>query len=187
MLTPILDPFDGPPQPHGRETDQKILGIELAAAADPSAGVALLQAHRGGAAAEHAGQGVPIAMRHLGRTVELQYVARVVVTSKRAARLDRHRAVPADGQVEFHDGMRRGEGNVDLAKPARKTNAPVDLAAGEFLGGASSATTGASSSASIVTTSAASSARYASVANTTATGSPTYRSCCCASDCWRQD
>src|SRR5882724_4180359 len=115
MLTPVLDPFDWPSQPHGRQTDQKILGIELAADAEPAAGVALLQRHRSGAAAEHARQGVAIAMRHLGRTIELQYVARGVVTSKRAARLDRHSTVPADCQVERHDSVRRGEGHVDLA------------------------------------------------------------------------
>src|SRR6266481_3819386 len=106
MLTPVLDPFDWPSQPHGRQTDEKILGIELAADAEPAAGIALLQYHRGGAAAEHARQGVAIAVRHLGRTVELQHVARVVVTSNRAAGLDRHRAVPADGQIECYDGVR---------------------------------------------------------------------------------
>src|ERR1700730_14812035 len=85
-------------------------GIELAADAEPAAGIALLQYHRGGTAAEHARQGVAIAMWHLGRTVELQHVARRVVTSKRSAGLDRHRAVPADCQVQPHDSVRRGEG-----------------------------------------------------------------------------
>src|SRR5213079_1172489 len=96
-------------QPQGCETDQEIRGIELSADAEPAAGMTLLQNHGGGAAAEHARQGVAIAMRHFGRTVELQHVARGVVTSKRAARFDRHPAVPADGQVERYDGMRRGE------------------------------------------------------------------------------
>src|SRR6266852_5325655 len=89
MLMPVLYPFDRPSQPQGRETSQKILGIELAADAEPAARITLLQHHRGGAAAEHARQGVPIAMWHLGRTVEFQHVARGVVTSKRAAGLDR--------------------------------------------------------------------------------------------------
>ena len=71
--------------------------------------------HRGGAAAEHARQRVAVAVRHLGRAVQLQHVARGVVAGQRAARLQRHAAVPADRQVERDDRVGRGERRVDVA------------------------------------------------------------------------
>src|SRR6267143_1977601 len=46
MLTPVLYPFDRSSEPHGRETDEKILGIEFAADSKPAAGIALLQYYR---------------------------------------------------------------------------------------------------------------------------------------------
>ncbi len=115
MLAPILDPFDRAAQPQRGEAHQKILGVKLAADAETAAGIALLQHDRGGGAAEHAGQCVAVAMRHLGRAIELEHVARGVEAGEGAARLQRRAAVPADRQVERDDGMGRGEGRVDLA------------------------------------------------------------------------
>ena len=115
MLAPVLDPFDRAAQPQRGETHQEILGVKLAADAEAAAGVALLQHHRGGSAAEHPGQRVAVAMRHLGRAIQLQHVARGVEAGQRAARLQRRAAVPADRQVERDDGMSRGESGIDLA------------------------------------------------------------------------
>ncbi len=98
-----------------READEEILGVKLAADAEPAAGAAFLQHHRGGAAAEHARERVAVAVRHLGGAVKLDHIAHGVVMRERAARLQRHAAVTADLEVERDHGMGRGEGGIDLA------------------------------------------------------------------------
>ncbi len=115
VLATVLDPFDRAAEAQRGEADEEILGIELAADAEPAAGVTLLQHHRGGAAAEHARERVAIAVRHLGRAIQFQHIARGVVAGERAARLDRHGAVPADRQIERDDRMRSGKSGVDIA------------------------------------------------------------------------
>ena len=54
-------------------------------------------------------------MRHLGRAVKLEHIARGVEAGEGAARLQRRAAVPADRQVERDDRMRCGEGGINLA------------------------------------------------------------------------
>ncbi len=115
VLTPVLDPFDRPREPHCREADEKILRVELAADAEPATGIAFLQHDPGRAASEHAHQAVTVAMRHLGRAVELQHIARGIVPRQGAARFQRHAAVPADVEVERNNGMGRCKRGIDIA------------------------------------------------------------------------
>ena len=115
VLAPVLDPFDRPLEPHCRQADEKVFRVELAADAEPAAGIAFLQYNTGRTAAEHARQAIAVAVRHLGRAIELQHIARAVVTRQGAARFQRHAAVPADFEVERDNGIGRGKRGIDLA------------------------------------------------------------------------
>jgi hypothetical protein len=42
MLAPVLDPLDRPPQSERGDTNEKVFGVELAADAEPAAGIAFL-------------------------------------------------------------------------------------------------------------------------------------------------
>ena len=160
VLAPVLDPFDRPAEAHRGEADQHILGVELAADAEAAADIALLQHAPRRAAAEHAGERVAVAVRHLGGAVQLQHVARGVVARQRAARLQRHAAVAADRQVELDDRVRRGERGVDVAVFGAQHERLGRLPGRELPGGAAASSSGGSSSTSTATSSAASSARY---------------------------
>src|SRR5207247_4093201 len=72
MLAAVLDPFHRPPESQCRRTDEHILGIELTAHPEAAADVALVELHRSGRAAEHAGDLVAVPVRHLGGAVKLQ-------------------------------------------------------------------------------------------------------------------
>jgi hypothetical protein len=114
MLAPVLDPFDRPAEPQRRECHEKIFGVKLAADAEAAAGVALFQHHGGRVAAEHARQGVSVAVRHLGGAVEFEHVAGGVEAGERAARLERDGAVPADLEIDLDDRIGGGEGGLDI-------------------------------------------------------------------------
>ena len=75
----------------------------------------LVALHRRRRPAEHARQQFLVAMRHLGGAVQLQHVARGVVAAERAARLQRHAGMPADGELELDDVRRGLEHRFDVA------------------------------------------------------------------------
>ena len=106
MLAAVLDPLDRPAQAARGEADQHVLGIQLAANAEPAADVPLEQLQRAGRQAEHRGDRIAVVVRHLGGAVHLQTIAAGVVASDRAARLERHAAVPADRELELDDRVR---------------------------------------------------------------------------------
>ncbi len=114
MLAPVLDPFDRPAEPHRREADEKILRVELAADAEAAAGIAFLEHDGSGAAAEHAGERIAVAVRHLRGAVQFDDVARRIMARQGAARFERHAAMPADRQVEPDNRVRCGECGIDL-------------------------------------------------------------------------
>ncbi len=101
MLAPVLDPFHRPAEPQRGETNQHVLGIKLAANTEPSAHVAFEEMHARRAAAEHAGDVVAVPVRNFGGAVELQHVARGVVMSDRAARLQRNAGMAPDREVQL--------------------------------------------------------------------------------------
>src|SRR5438034_1052785 len=78
---------------------QHVLGIKLAANAEAAADMALDQMHARAGAAKHAGDVVPIPVRHLGGAVKLKHVTSGVVAGDRAARLERNTGMPPDGEV----------------------------------------------------------------------------------------
>ena len=98
-------------------------------------------------------------MRHLGGAVQFENVARGVVAADRAARLQRHAGVAADGELELDDDAAPRERRVDVAV-ALADDVGFGVAAGrEFAGRRRGVEQhGGSSSISTVTRSAASSA-----------------------------
>src|ERR1700733_8005241 len=72
MFTAVLDPFHRAPQPHGGGENQNFFRIDLAADAKAAADMAFEAMHGRGAAAEHARNGFPIAMRHFGSAVQFE-------------------------------------------------------------------------------------------------------------------
>ena len=76
MLAPVLDPFHRAPEAQRRDADQHVLGIELAAHAEAAADMAFVEMHRRRRAAEHARDRIAVAVRHLGRAMQFEHVAR---------------------------------------------------------------------------------------------------------------
>ena len=114
MLAPVFDPLHRPSQPQRGEADENVLGVEFAAYAEAAADVAFVQMHRRGRAAEHARQRVAVPMRHLGGAVQFEDAARFARYG--AARLHRHAAMTADGEIEFDDRVRGCQRRFDIAE-----------------------------------------------------------------------
>ena len=114
MLAPVLDPFDRAAEPHCGETDEEILRVELAPDAEAAAGIAFLEHHPGRTAAEHAGERVAVAVRHLRGAVQLDNVTRRIMPRQGAARLERHAAMPTDREIEADDRLRPSECGIDF-------------------------------------------------------------------------
>ena len=85
VLAAVLDPFHRALEPHRRDADQHVLGIDLAADAETAADMRLEALHRRRRAVEHARDQLLVPVRHLGGAVQLQHVARGVVAADRAA------------------------------------------------------------------------------------------------------
>ncbi len=115
VLATVLDPFHRSIEFLGGDADEKILWIHLAANAEAAADMGFVHMHRTRRNLQHAGQQFLIAVRHLGGAVQLQNTPRGVVVTDRAARLQRHAGMPADGEFKL-DHMRRGaEHGIDVA------------------------------------------------------------------------
>src|SRR5205085_2197050 len=82
VLAPVLDPFDRPLEPHCRQADEKVLRVELAADAEPSAGIAFLQHNTGRAAASSTGESssASIATRSAASSARYASVANTAAT-----------------------------------------------------------------------------------------------------------
>ena len=115
VLAPVLDPLDRPSEPGRGDADQHVLGVELAPHAEAAADMALEELQLVAPEPEHCGDRIAVVMRHLGRAVELDPRALVVVERERAAGLDRHPAMPADGEFALQDVVGIGEGGVEIA------------------------------------------------------------------------
>ena len=115
MLAPVLDPFHRPAEPHGRDADQHVLRIKLAADAEAAAHVGFVHVDRRGRKPEHAREQLAIAVRHLGGAVQFEDGARGVVAADCAARLQRHAGMAADRQFELDHHGRGAQHRVDVA------------------------------------------------------------------------
>ena len=134
MLAAVLDPFHRAREPHRRDADQHVLGIDLAANAEAAADMGFVHMDRRRAAPEHVGEQVAVAMRHLGGAMQFEDVARGVVAADGAARLQRHAAVPADGKIELDHRLGAREHGVDVAI-ALADDGRLGVAAGRELAG----------------------------------------------------
>ena len=115
VLAPVLDPLDRPAEPGRGDADQHVLRVELAPHTEPAADMALEELQIVAPEAQHGGDGVAVVVRHLGGAVELDPPALAVVEPERAARLDRHPAVPADGELDFENVVRIRERGIQVA------------------------------------------------------------------------
>ena len=115
VLAPVLDPLHGPAEPGRGDADQHVFRVELAPHAEAAADMALEELQIVAPEAEHRGDGVAVVMRHLGGAVELDPPALAVVEPERAAGLDRHPAVPADGELDFENVVRIRERGIQVA------------------------------------------------------------------------
>ena len=96
----VLDPLDRACETPRGQQHQQVLGIELAANPEPAPDMALEQVDALRREPQHPHQGLLVAVRDLGRAVELQPVARGVVDPDRAARLHRDAGMPPGPEVE---------------------------------------------------------------------------------------
>ena len=64
---------------------------------------------------EHRRERLAVVMRHLGSAVQPKDAIGPFEHGDRAAGLERHAAVPADGQLQRYDRMRFGKGSVEIA------------------------------------------------------------------------
>ena len=115
VLAAVLDPFDRPPQAQCCRTHQDVLGIKLAADAEAAADVTFVELNGGCGPSEHAGNLVPVPMRHLGRAVEFEYIADRVVAGNRTAGFQRNAGMPADRQRRADNGVSGTECRSDVA------------------------------------------------------------------------
>src|SRR5712691_218811 len=90
VLAAGLDPLHGSAGEDGREGDEKILGIELAASAEASADIALDEMDLPFAEAEHRAEHGAVEVRDLGRSPHREVAAPGVEVGDESARLDRH-------------------------------------------------------------------------------------------------
>ena len=74
--------FTGRPKPQRGGADQDVLGIKLAADAEAAADMALVEMHPRRRQPEHAGDLIAIPVRHLGRAVQLEHLARAVIARR---------------------------------------------------------------------------------------------------------
>src|ERR1700730_15790003 len=79
MLAPILDPFHGAPEAQSTEGDEYVFRVKLAADAEAASDMPLFEMDGFRLAAKHAGEIVARAVRHLGRAVEFEHIARGIV------------------------------------------------------------------------------------------------------------
>ena len=174
MLAAILDPLDRPPHAQRRGAHQNVLRIKLAANAETAADMAFVEVNRRRGASKHAGNLVPVPMRHLGGAVKLEDVAGRIVSGDRAAGFERDAGMPPDRQRCGDDGVSGAKGRVDVAITLADDSRLGRPAGFELTGRLRRrAKLTGNSSTSSTTSSAASSARYGSSAKTAATGSPT--------------
>ena len=80
------------------------------------------------------GEEIAVAVRHLGGAVQFEDIARGVVAADGAARLQRHAAVAADGEIELDHGLGAREHGVDVAI-ALAHDGRLGVAAGRELAG----------------------------------------------------
>ncbi len=115
VLAPVLDPFHRPAKPHGRDADQYVLWVELAADAEAAADMGFVHVDRRRRQPEHAREQLAIAVRHLGGAVQLEDRARGVVAADGAAGLQRNAGMAADRQFKLHHHGCGADRGVDVA------------------------------------------------------------------------
>ena len=118
VLGAVLHPLDRPPQRAGQPGHQEVLGIELAAGAEPAARVHRVHVDQGLVHAEQPGQQVAVEHRHLGHAEDRQPAGDRVGLGEQGARLQRDRAVPPDPHLGLHHVGGPGErgGHVAVAQ-----------------------------------------------------------------------
>src|SRR5215831_13624903 len=96
VLAAIFQPLDRSSEAHRRDKNEYILRIDLSAHAEAAADMSFVKMKRGRAAAEHAGKRLPIFVRHLSGAMQLEYIARSVITTDSTARFEGDAGMTAD-------------------------------------------------------------------------------------------
>ena len=97
------------------ERDEHVFRVQLTADTERAADVALAKDDHVPRQAEHDGERVAVVVRHLGRALEDEHARGLVDARPGPAGLERHPGVATDGELQLDDGVRAGEGDVDLA------------------------------------------------------------------------
>ena len=130
ILAPVLDPLHRAADDLGRERNQKIFRIKLAARAETAADVVFEHAHRRLGELHHLRQRAPVVERHLADAGDRHALFRGVPIGDEAARLHRHRAVALHLEMLAADVRRIFERRIGVAERGR--DRPGDVAAGFF-------------------------------------------------------
>ena len=115
VLRAVLDPAHRPAEMHGGERHQEVLGIELAARAEPSPDRRLDEVDGTLGQAAQLRQDAPVGVGHLGGTPHGEHVADFVVLRHQAACLQRHRGVTLGLEGFLDDEVALGERAVHVA------------------------------------------------------------------------
>ena len=99
VLAAVLGPFHGAAGVTGRERDQEILRVELAARAEAATDVILHQLDRAFRQPHLLRQGAAVEEQHLGAAADRELPARGVPLGEQAARLHRQRHVPRGAEA----------------------------------------------------------------------------------------
>ena len=131
MLAAVLDPFHRPAEFAGREGDQEILRIELAARAKAAADVVLDIVDRLFRQIHHRRHGAAVEERQLGRARHAEPSGRGVPFRQQAARLHGHRGHPLHAEL-LAAGIGGGaEGGVDIAGIGGEHGGAIACGAGD--------------------------------------------------------
>ena len=115
MFAAVLDPFHRPAETLGGDADQHVLGIKLAAHAEPAADMRFVYMNRARRQRQHPRQEFLIAVRDFRRAVQFQHAVRGIITPDRAAGFERHAGMPADSQIQFDNVRGLAERLLDVA------------------------------------------------------------------------
>ena len=119
VLAPILHPLDGSTQAPGQVGHQEVLGVELAACAEPAAGISLREVDAALVEAQQGGERPPVEVGDFCRAPYGQELRRGVPLGQESASLHRRRGLPPEGESLSHDARRLPQRGLDVPERGR--------------------------------------------------------------------
>ncbi len=125
MLAAILDPAHRPAEAARCERNEEVLGIKLAAYAEPTSDIALDHADRFLRQTHLLGEDAPVVERHLGGTMDGEVPLLLIPFGQKSARFHRHRGETLHGECLEPDVTGAAERRFGVALLRGKGDDPV--------------------------------------------------------------